>query len=1208
MINKISSLIVEKRKLVLIIMLVITLISVGLMTQVEINEDMTKYLPDDSRMKMGLDIMSEEFPSVPEDKYIRVMFNGLSDEEKQDCLLKLQEIENVSSVTYDPKSQDYNKDNYTLYTLNIDCDYGSEQESAIESALEANFPENTPVWRSGDMSLPGLPMYIAVMAVTILLIILFIMCSSWIEPILFLFAIGIAIAVNMGTNIVLGSVSNITFSIAAILQLVLSMDYSIILINRYRQEKVNESDPAEAMKKALANAFSSIASSSLTTVVGLLALLFMSFKIGFDLGIVLAKGVAISMICILTVMPGIILMFDKLIEKTSKKELHIPMNWAAKTGYRLRALVCLLFVVLFVGSYILQGATEIAYTLTDEDPVAEVFPSENMLVMIYDNKDEAKIAEIAAELEKDENIKSVMSYSTMLAKEYTSAQLPKAIESMAGELPLDESIVKMLYYNYHTGGKIESMTAGELLKFISQNADNPLFAQYLSDENMKSNMNMLSSFTDAKTLTTPMSAEELAKLFNMKSDDIKNLYLYYFIRNGGVSVGKMTLPVFADFVVNEVAKDKTYGSMFDKETLSLLSQLQLFTDADKMTKPCTYKEIASMLGIEQDLAKMLMGYYLASDESYNPGKITVPEFTSLITKLSSDEMFSSYFDEETSSQLDMLCKFTDKNEAQKQRSSRELASMLGVEKSMTDMIFMLYHKGMTIGKTMSLEQTVDYILSSRAIKGMMNETDVAQLTMLQTLMKGSINGTSFSCDELAGLLGMDESMLRILFAINESDEKNPKASMQEIMNFLNKNKDLVSSMGDSSMTGMVSTGSSIINGSVSGKAYTPKELASLTGMTGDQSQQLYLLYTSNHKDTSGWKLSIRDFINFINTHILPNEDFSDQFDSNTASLLKVAQKLVSAVVSGKSYSPEEMLNLFEGFSDMLNRNTVELMYLYCAGLKNSDPKWTLSMEKLFNHLVNDILPDERFSSMIDDEMKKTLTDAETQMADGKSQLIAKNHSRMIISSLYVDGTEESTAFLSALHEKCGKELTGDYYLIGNSAMSYEMQQTFDKELLFITILTAVAIFVIIAITFRSIAIPLILVLIVQCGVFVTICVLGLRGLSIYYLALLIVECILMGSTIDYGILFTNYYRESRKTMDVRDSLIAAYNGSSHTIFTSGLIMILVTAIVGNFFENPTVGQICKTVSVGCTSAAVLILFVLPGLLAAFDKFTAKMKK
>ena len=181
------------------------------------------------------------------------------------------------------------------------------------------------------------------------------------------------------------------------------------------------------------------------------------------------------------------------------------------------------------------------------------------------------------------------------------------------------------------------------------------------------------------------------------------------------------------------------------------------------------------------------------------------------------------------------------------------------------------------------------------------------------------------------------------------------------------------------------------------------------------------------------------------------------------------------------------------------------------------------------------------------------------------------------------------------------------YLIGESAMTLEMQRIFDTELLFITMLTAIAIFLIVMLTFRSLSIPLILVLLVQCGVYITVTVTGLLGGEIYFLALLIVECILMGATIDYGILFTNYYCESRKTMDIREALAKAYDGSIHTIMTSGLILVGVTAVVGQMFEDATIAAIVGTISIGSFCAIMLILFVLPGILATCDKLVIRKK-
>ena len=171
-----------------------------------------------------------------------------------------------------------------------------------------------------------------------------------------------------------------------------------------------------------------------------------------------------------------------------------------------------------------------------------------------------------------------------------------------------------------------------------------------------------------------------------------------------------------------------------------------------------------------------------------------------------------------------------------------------------------------------------------------------------------------------------------------------------------------------------------------------------------------------------------------------------------------------------------------------------------------------------------------------------------------------------------------------------------------------MAKGFHSELLFITLLTAIAIFIVVLIAFRNFFVPLILVMLVQCGVFLTVAVVGWQGYSIYYLALLIVQCILMGATIDYGILLTNYYREKRESMTIRDSIKAAYEGSINTILTSGAIMVFVCALVSPTFGEPTVDQICRTISIGAFCAIMLIVFILPGLLATLDKLVCKKDK
>ena len=1738
MIKKLSNFIVNKRNGILAAMLVMAVASIIGSQFVEINEDMTKYLPDDSNMKAGLDIMETEFPEIETSNTIRVMFDDLADTQKQTVLEELGAITYVDSVDYDAESQDYNKDNHTLFILNMSCDYGSDEEAAIESALKSQFTEYTMVWKDDDTGFPPIPMALIVTALAILLTVLFIMCGSWIEPLLFLVVIGVAVVINGGTNLILGSVASITNSIAAILQLVLSMDYSIILMNRYRQEKELEPDSRQAMKNALASSFSSVASSSFTTVIGLLMLIFMSFKIGENLGIVLAKGVFISMVCVLSMLPGIILACDKLIQKTAKKVLNIPTDWAAKFSHKMRYVMLGIFAFLFAGSFILQQRTGISYTLADEDEIADIFPKSNTVVMVYENRDEDKMKYLISDLEKDENVKSILGYGTILGKPYTSDELVDALGDISEDISLNSGVIDMLYYDYYNKGKTGTMTASEFLSFISNTVINDeTFSEYIDDA-MKEKVDMLDKFSDAGALTKPMNAAELADFFDMDAQNIKDLFLLYYMEQDGVSTGRMTLATFADFVINEVAKDPNYGSMFDESALSKMEQLATFTNAKEMTTPYTYNEIAALLDMDADTTKLLFIYYYAMLDDYDPGTMTLAALVDFLqNNIAKDPVFSSFLDGDTLAQIDTLALFTDRAELQKQHRASELSSMLGIDESLVNTIFVLHNaqdvsnKTMTLAqltgflnsnllsdpmfgssfdeatkaqlqtmdkliqlaasnqglttaqmaqtlgmdeaslsqlyflyysnneefqqevaamtmtlsdfltllkansteeqqaklsqmeqlitvatsgqefttaqmaqtlgmdeailsqlyflyyssneefqqevaamtmtlsdfltllkanstpeqqaqlaqmeqlitiatsdqeldeatiagitgmnaeavsaifnaqdpaveamtlpaflnaalqlspdntqllqlnqiaqtavsgtgldtqalaqvfgiqeaqvqqlfgltlapqktislsdftsflvsdvlsneayannfteeqktqlatmnqmvqlaasgtafdsvalaqvfgiqeaqvqqlfgltlapqktislsdftaflvndvlsneayannfteeqktqlatmnqmvqlaasgtafdsaalaqvfgiqetqvqqlfgltlapqktislsdftaflvndvlsneayannfteeqktqlatmnqmvqlaasgtgldaqtlaktfgmekdlieivfrlyfgsdiscKTMSLEETVDFILTDSVMKNYLDSARISQLQMMQKMIKATINCTEFTYHELADLLGMDDSMLKMLYTVraSESQIKNWRLSMHTIINFLMDNSDMLGSMMGSDEVGSLSTAQAIINGSVNGTSYTADQISELMGMSKKQAQQLYLLYISKHGDTSGWTLSVKGFIDFIIDEVLSDSEYADRIDADTSDMLSSARTMVNAVISGDTYTAEEMGDLLSGLTDELESSMVELVYLYAESPENADPEWTMTLETLLSYMTDSVLNDSRFASVIDNDMRQKLFDAQDSLDEGRKQLVSQNYSRLIITSSYPDEGAETTAFFDNLEQFGNDKMEGEYYFVGNSAMNYEMQKTFDNELLFITLLTALAIFLIVAITFKSLSIPLILVLLVQCGVYITISITGALNGSIYYLALLVVECILMGSTVDYGILLTNYYCEARKTMDVKDALKKAYSGSIHTIMTSGLILILVTAAVGGMFNNPTVNAIIKTISMGALCATILILFVLPGVLAACDKIVTKKR-
>ncbi|MBQ7425106.1 MAG: MMPL family transporter, partial [Lachnospiraceae bacterium] len=186
-------------------------------------------------------------------------------------------------------------------------------------------------------------------------------------------------------------------------------------------------------------------------------------------------------------------------------------------------------------------------------------------------------------------------------------------------------------------------------------------------------------------------------------------------------------------------------------------------------------------------------------------------------------------------------------------------------------------------------------------------------------------------------------------------------------------------------------------------------------------------------------------------------------------------------------------------------------------------------------------------------------------------------------------------------ELCSEKLDGEYYLIGSTPMAVEMSKSFKSELNKITLITAIAIFIVVLVTFKNIMIPLILVLLIQCSVYITMFVMSVMGADMNYLALLIVQSLLMGATIDYAIVFTNFYIEKRLDRGKKEALISTYKASIRTILTSGMIMVFITWIMGYVFEDPSVGQICHIISIGVACALVMILFFLPAILAACDR-------
>ena len=1276
--RKFTDFIINKRHLILILFIILSIISVFLSKKVNINYEISEYLPSTSETRIGMDIMENEFKEIKSSS-LNLMFEDLQEDKKTEIYDELTQIEGVDSVDYD-NTENYNKDNYTLYVINVDDTEDSKQASDVYEEVTKNYKDYT-IYTSGNISErnnPVLPTWIVVLAVVCALIILIIMCDSYVEPFLFLTSILIAVLLNNGTNIIFGTVSNITSSISAILQMALSMDYSIMLMNRYDQEKQKETDKVKAMKNALYNAFKAISSSSVTTIVGLLTLVFMSFTIGRDLGLVLAKGVLFSLISIFFVLPSLILMFDKLIVKTKKKSPTLKMDWLGKISYKIRHVALILFIIAFVSCVAIKGNLGISYTDTTSNEINKVFHENNQMALIYNSKDEETVAKYLKEIEKEENVDEVLGYGNTINESLTYDKLNQKLSDLGTETNVEDYLLKIIYYNYYNQDEDNTMSFEEFVTFVQEDVYKNQNISDKLDEDTKRDIDRLSNFTNSTEINKNRTVSEIASILEIDEEDVKDILIYYNSKNNNITI---SLNDFIDFMNKDVLTNEKYASKVNDSAKSSLNTLAKFTNRNTIQKKMTSKEMAKLFEMPEKTMNDLYIYYISINEINT--KMTIAEFSNFVlTDVLSNPDYASSFDEATINNIKMLQIFSNIDTINKKMNSTELANLFGIEEQTIKQLMLLKYMNTDNGTRLSIaefinntiylknnttyledldtssleeidesilaDQTkytatelskilnietskmyniyglIDYlqnntntwtmtpkelvtsILENESIKNNLDGEIIGKLNLLSNIMTSTINKTSYSYKELAQFIGIDEASIKNIYTLYTAKNSTTKLTPQEFVNFVlaHKKDTVLSNSLDASTINDLSLLQKAMNGVVNNKKYSSQELGDLLGINTSDLNLLYGLYNSRYININQ-TISLKELVNFILNDVVTNPEYSGNFDNDTRSKLNTINGIMNSSLNNTKYTRNEMFLILSNLADNLDKDQVDLLYLYYGSTREYNNDWTLTVEEFVKYLNENILQDSRFTDFIEDDMRKDITDSKESVNEAKDLLIGNGYSRVVINTKLEPETDETFNFIQKIKDQLGGKLN-EFYIIGNSPMAYEMSKTFQGELDFITVLTMILIFIVVAITFKSLIIPLILVLMIQCAVFMTMGILSFTGEKVYFIAILIVQSILMGATIDYAILYTTYYIEHRKTMNIKDSIINSYNKAIHTILTSASILIIVTLVVGNF-ASAIAAKICKTISQGTLCSAILILALLPAVLASCDKIIIKKK-
>ncbi len=469
---KLAAFIVNKRKAFIVLFVLACIYSVISIPKVGVVNDLTEYLPESTETRQGLDIMDREFTTFGSAK---ILVSNITYEKALSLAGELEEIKGISAVSfYDEEDEnydsgdraDYYKDASALYTLTFDqeedTDLSQEAMAKVRETLEGYSSYiYTTVDKDDAASLKADMRVIVVIVVLIILVVLLFTSKTYMEIVIFLAVFGVAALLNMGTNYWFGEISFVTNAVGAVLQLALAIDYAIILFHRFMEEH-EDKDTIEAITVALSKAIPEISSSSLTTVSGMVALMFMQFGIGMDLGSVLTKAIIISLLTVFLLMPALIVMFSSAIDRTVHKNFVPSINFWGKIVVKLRYIGVPLFLIIVVAASIYAGKCPYIYDINSiesskknefmasKERIEETFQVTNTMAIVVPRGDYEKEGKILKRLEAMDEVDTALGLANVEVSDDGKYILVDKLGprdfSQVSEVDLD--VVRMLYRFY----------------------------------------------------------------------------------------------------------------------------------------------------------------------------------------------------------------------------------------------------------------------------------------------------------------------------------------------------------------------------------------------------------------------------------------------------------------------------------------------------------------------------------------------------------------------------------------------------------------------------------------------------------------------------------------------------------------------------------------------------------------------------------------
>lgn len=529
---KLATFIVDKRNVFIFLYVIAAIFSVISFGWVSVENDVTKYLPADTETSQGLSAMNENFVTIGT---AQVMVSNITYETALDLYDQIVQTEGVAAVTFDDTKEHYTSAS-ALYDVNFTAgNFDAVSLDALAQLETLLSGYDTSIYTSvgyDENALLGQEMLTILIVASIIVVVVLVLTSrAYMEVVVLLITFGVAALLNMGTNFIYGTISFISNSVAVVLQLALATDYAIILCHRFTDEYETK-DAREAAIIALSKAIPEISGSSMTTISGLTALAFMKFTIGLDMAMVLIKAILLSLLTVFTLMPGLLVLFAPLLDKTRHRKLLPNVSFIGKFAVKSRRVVPVLFVFLLAGAFYLSSNCPYVYSFTDLESekmterqhsyfrIKDTFGVSNMAAVIVPSGNYEAEALILEELNGCPEVKSTLGLSGIEAMNgytLTEALTPRELAELTG---MDYEVMQLLYTVYAA----EHDQYGQILGGLDDYRV-PLFDMFLYLKDQMEANNITLSADDEASITDMFSQLDMARA-QMQSEHYSRMVVY----------------------------------------------------------------------------------------------------------------------------------------------------------------------------------------------------------------------------------------------------------------------------------------------------------------------------------------------------------------------------------------------------------------------------------------------------------------------------------------------------------------------------------------------------------------------------------------------------------------------------------------------------------------------------------------------------------